>query len=267
VKIYISADIEGVTGTTEWDETEKGTAAYAEFREQMTAEVAAACEGAFNAGATEIWVKDAHDSARNLLAAKLPPEVNLIRGWLGHPFSMVGGLDETFQAVMMIGYHAPAASDANPLAHTMNRGITHLKINGELASEFLLHAYAASLKHVPVVFVSGDAGLCRHVQSFNPHIGTCAVKEGVGNATFNIHPLRAVQAIREGAQQALTGDLSRCLVPLPEHFHVEVCFRNHASAYRAAFFPGVRAEGPHTVSFDTVDYFEVARTLMFVLRS
>ena len=266
MKIYISADIEGVTGTTDWDETEKGEAAYAEFREQMTAEVAAACEGALEAGATEIWVKDAHDSARNLLAARLPQEARLIRGWAGHPFSMVTGLDETFQAVMMIGYHAPAASDANPLAHTMNRGITYLKINDQLASEFLLHAFVASLKRVPVVFVSGDAGLCRHAQTFNPHIGTCAIKEGVGNSTISIHPTRAIQAIRAGAQQARTGDLSRCLLPLPEHFHVEICYRNHASAYRAAFFPGVRAEGPHTVSFDTADYFEVARTLMFVLR-
>ncbi len=266
MKIYISADIEGVTGTTSWDETEKGEAAYAEFREQMTAEVAAACEGALNAGATEIWVKDAHDSARNLIAAKLPQEVKLIRGWSRHPFSMVGGLDETFQAMMMIGYHAPAASDANPLAHTMNRGITYLKINKHLASEFLLHAYAASLKHVPVVFVSGDAGLCRHVQSFNPHIGTCAVKEGVGDSTINLHPLRAIQAIREGAQQAFARDLSRCLIPLPEHFHVEIRYRDHVMAYRAAFFPGVRAEGPHTVSFDTADYFEVLRALMFILR-
>ncbi len=266
MKIYISADIEGVTGTTDWDETEKSEPAYAEFREQMTAEVAAAGEGALNAGATEIWVKDAHDSARNLIAAKLPQEARLIRGWAGHPFSMVTGLDETYQAVMMIGYHSPAASDANPLAHTMNRGIVHVKINDQLASEFLLHTYAASLKHVPVVFVSGDAGLCRHVQTLNPHIGTCAVKEGIGNSTVNIHPTRAIQSIREGAQQALAGDLSRCLVLLPEHFHVEICYRNHANAYRAAFFPGVRAEGPHTVSFDTADYFEVSRTLMFVLR-
>jgi len=145
LKIYISADIEGVTGTTDWDETEKGEPAYAEFREQMTAEVAAACEGALDAGATEIWVKDAHDSARNLIAAKLPQEVKLVRGWSGHPFSMVGGLDETFQAAMMIGYHAPAASDANPLAHTMNRGITSLKINDQLASEFMLQTRAGCL--------------------------------------------------------------------------------------------------------------------------
>ncbi|MBE0697596.1 MAG: M55 family metallopeptidase, partial [Anaerolineaceae bacterium] len=88
MKVYLSADIEGITGTTHWDETELNKPDYAEFREQMTAEVAAACEGALNAGATEIWVKDAHGSARNLIASKLPRETHLLRGWSGHPYMM-----------------------------------------------------------------------------------------------------------------------------------------------------------------------------------
>ncbi len=63
MKIYITADIEGITGAAHWDETDKKNADYGEFREQMTAEVAAACEGALNAGAAEVWVKDAHWTA------------------------------------------------------------------------------------------------------------------------------------------------------------------------------------------------------------
>ena len=74
MKIFISADIEGVTGAADWNETDKAHADYSEFREQMTAEVVAACEGAIKAGAQEVWVRDAHDSARNIIAAKLPPE-------------------------------------------------------------------------------------------------------------------------------------------------------------------------------------------------
>src|SRR5512142_1232397 len=106
MKVYISADIEGITGTTHWDETEKKHADYAEFREQMTAEVVAACEGALAAGASEIWVKDAHDSARNIIAGRLPREARLLRGWSGHPYLMMDQLDKTFQACLMIGYHS-----------------------------------------------------------------------------------------------------------------------------------------------------------------
>ncbi len=83
MKIYITADIEGVTGATCWEETDEKNSYYAELREQMTAEVAAACEGALHAGATEIWVKDAHGWGRNILPARLPREVRLVREWSG----------------------------------------------------------------------------------------------------------------------------------------------------------------------------------------
>ena len=120
MKIYISADIEGITGTTNWDETEKKHPDYPEFRDQMTAEVAAACEGALAAGATEIMVKDAHDSARNIQAEKLPKGSLLWRGWSGHPYFMVDGMDSTYDAVLMIGYHSRAGSHTNPLSHSMS---------------------------------------------------------------------------------------------------------------------------------------------------
>ena len=53
MKLYISADIEGTTGITLWDETENGHSRYAYFADQMTREVAAACRGAM--GATTSW--------------------------------------------------------------------------------------------------------------------------------------------------------------------------------------------------------------------
>ncbi|HJW89985.1 MAG TPA: M55 family metallopeptidase, partial [Anaerolineales bacterium] len=200
MKVYISADIEGITGTTHGDETEKSKSDYEEFRDQMTAEVVAACEGALSAGATEVWVKDAHWTGRNIMASKLPQEVKLVRGWSGHPFSMVQELDETFQALVLIGYHSRAGSDANPLSHTMSGSIAYVKINEHLASEMLLHAYAAALVKVPLVFVAGDAGLCQDAQALNPNIGTVAVKQGVGNSTVSIHPQLAVDQIRAGVQ-------------------------------------------------------------------
>lgn len=265
MKIYISADIEGITGTTHLDEADKKQSDYNEFREQMTAEVVAACEGALKAGATEIWVKDAHDTGRNLIASKLPEEVRLVRGWSGHPFSMVQELDETFEAMIMIGYHSRAGSDTSPLAHTMTGSVAHIRINERYASEFLLHAYVASLLRVPVVFVSGDAGLCHEVQALNPHIRTNAVMHGVGNSTVSIHPHLAVQRTRDGVEKALKDDVSQCLIPLPSYFSVEVKYKDHARAYRASFFPGATLAEPYTVLFESDDYFEVLRFFLFTV--
>ena len=56
MKVYISCDIEGIAGITDWEEATKTHGTYPEFREEMTAEVLAACEGAIAAGATEILI-------------------------------------------------------------------------------------------------------------------------------------------------------------------------------------------------------------------
>ena len=141
MKIYISADIEGVTGVTHMEETLKNKADYDEFQEQMTAEVLAACNGALKAGAKEIYIKDAHDTGRNLIASKLPEQVKLIREWSQHPYCMMQELDDTFDAVIMIGYHSAAASQNSPLAHTLTEKYSSIKINAKPASEFLINAY------------------------------------------------------------------------------------------------------------------------------
>ncbi len=265
MKIYITADIEGITGASHWDETDKKNADYSEFREQMTAEVAAACEGALNAGADEILVKDAHWTGRNILPSKLPRQVKIVREWSGHPYEMMQELDKSFYAAMAIGYHSRAASGTSPLAHTMNGQITYVKINGQVVSEFMISAYTAGLAGVPMVFVSGDAGLCQEAQALIPGVHSVAVMQGVGNSTISIHPQLAVEQIRLGVEAALKQDVANCLLRLPEHFSVEVRYRNHASAYHASFFPGVSLMVPHTVQFETDAFFEVLRFFSFCL--
>lgn len=263
MKIYISADIEGVTGATHDDETDKKHADFQEFREQMTAEVAAACEGALQAGATGIWVKDAHWTGRNLLAARLPRQVRLIREWSNHPFGMMQELDATFQAALLIGYHSRAGSNTLPMAHTLSGPLAHVKINERYASEFLLAAYTAGLVGVPVAFVSGDSGVCAEAQAFLPALTALPVMQGVGGSTISIHPHLAVEQIRAGVEAALRGDLSRCRVPLPERFALEVRYKSHAKAFAAGFYPGARMPDTHTVCLEVTDYFDVLRFLMF----
>ena len=145
MKIFISADIEGVATTTLWPETEKGSEDYRLHAQQMTMEVIAACEAASEAGASEIVVRDAHEDGNNLDIWKLPENVTLIRGWSGHPYSMVYGIDPSFDAAIFIGYHSAASSEGNPLSHTESLNPLFVKLNGALASEFLLYSYAAAL--------------------------------------------------------------------------------------------------------------------------
>jgi D-amino peptidase len=265
MKIYISADIEGITGVTHWDEATKTSPDFIEFQRQMTAEVNAACDGALAAGAKELYIKDAHATGRNLIVEELPQEAKLIRGWSEHPFSMVQELDETFDAVLMIGYHSRAGSDGNPLAHTISGKASSIKINDLYASEFLIHAYAAALVAVPVIFLSGDEGICSEAKALIPEISTLAVKKGVGDSTISIHPQLAIARTRQIVEDALQGNLKACLIDLPEYFEVEITFKEHALANHASFYPGASLKAPHIVTFETDEYFEVLRLLSFIL--
>ncbi|WP_432661843.1 M55 family metallopeptidase [Wukongibacter baidiensis] len=266
MKVYISADIEGITGVTTWSETEKGNSDYPIFARQMENEVKAACKGALNAGAKEIWVKDAHDSGRNIDPESLPRNTKLIRGWSGHPFSMVQELDESFDALMFIGYHSRSGSNENPLSHSMNStSVNYIKINDRYASEFLIHAYAAAALNVPVVFVSGDKGLCDEINEVNNDISTLAVKEGIGNSTISIHNELAVELTEKKVEEILKGNMDLCKIELPDTFEVEISYSKHVKAYKASFYPGMEQTSPTTVVFKTNDYFEVLRMMLFVL--
>ncbi len=262
MKVYISADIEGVCDVTSWDETSNNSRA----AEQMSKEVAAACDGAFEAGADQVLVKDAHGKASTILHDTLPRGVRLIRGWSAHPYKMMQGIDESFDAAMFIGYHAGPLRGDSPLEHIISEGrVDAIRLNGTVASEFLLNAFTAALEGVPSVFISGDAGVCVQARELLPQIGTTAVKEGHGDSTTSIHPRDAVAAIREGALTALREEPERCLPELPEQFDLQVRFKRHQHAFRASFYPGMERLDAHTVRLRDGDYRVVLAALLFVL--
>jgi D-amino peptidase len=264
MKVYISVDIEGCAGITHWDEAEKSHRDYPEFREIMTRETLAAIDGAEAAGATEIVVKDAHDTGRNLLTAMLPETVRLIRAWAGHPLCMVQDLDSTYDAVLMVGYHSAAGSEANSLAHTLSTDAAEIRLNGVRASEFLVHALASSMLGVPTVFVSGDQGLMADVEAANPAITRCAVKEGRGQSTLSMTPAAACRVIRDGVTAALAGDRAKALLKVPDKTVVEITYNNPNLAYRHSWYPGASHVGNRTIRFESQDYFEILRMLNYV---
>ncbi|NQV14603.1 M55 family metallopeptidase [bacterium] len=265
MKVYISADIEGITGIGHWNETDKSFPnEYSQFQKQMTAEVAAAAEAAIQAGATQVYIKDAHDSGRNLILENLPELVKVIRGWAGHPLSMVQELDDSFDAIMFIGYHSRAGQNTNTLAHTMSSSrIARMTLNGKDMSEFYLHGLAASYYGVPSVFLSGDEGLCNEVHEHNSSIQTVATIRGEGSSVISQHPAVSIRMIHQGVGKALSGNLKQGLLEIPKHLEYSIEFKKHEEAYRAGFYPGAVLLDPLTVGFKTDDYFEVMRFNLF----
>ncbi|MFT5684772.1 MAG: D-amino peptidase, partial [Myxococcota bacterium] len=203
MRIYISADIEGVCGITHWDEATKSSPDYPAFQAQMQREVVAACEGAISAGATEIRIKDAHATGRNLDPWGLPHQAHLVREWSSHPLMMVQELDATFDAVLFVGYHAGAGFAGNPLSHTLTGAYHRVIVNGEPLSEYHLYSLAAAALGVPTGFLSGDADLCAQVAAHHPGIRTVTTNTGRGRSVIARHPALVVEEIRQTVSEAL----------------------------------------------------------------
>lgn len=264
MKVYISVDIEGVTGVTAWSETELNHSDHTQAAQQMTKETLAACEAAIACGADEILIKDGHDSARNILIENLPSQAKIMRGWTNTPESMMAGIDSTFDAAIFIGYHSGAGFNGNPLSHTMNLNNNCVKINGEKAAEFDMNAYVAAHYGVPVVFVSGDEQLCCHAKQLIPEIETAGVKWGWGNATVSVSPKEACNMIREGVMKGLS-KLDLCTLKSPSEFNLEINFKECVHALRASFYPGACQLDEKSVSYTAKDIQEMMTARMFML--
>ena len=265
MKLFISADIEGTTGIALWDETHYGHSRYSYFADQMTRECAAACEGALAAGCEDILIKDAHDSACNLIPRMLPEQVRLLRGWGSCYLGMMTGIDSSFDGVFFTGYHSGAGMDTNPLSHTMNQNNMYVKINGTIAPELMINSLTAAYYGVPVRLVTGDKGLCDFITSINPNIETVAVNEGMGRGCISIHPDKAIRLIREAAERAMAKPAADCMFPLPNHFRIEIGFKDHFRAKNAVSYPGVTQLSPTEIAYETTSWPDALRMLDWAL--
>jgi D-amino peptidase len=56
-----------------------------------------------------------------------------------------------------------------------------------------------------------------------------------------------------------------CLFPMPDHFKVEISFKDHFKARNAGAYPGVVQTGAADICYEADDWTEVLRMLDFVL--
>jgi D-amino peptidase len=252
-----------VCGVVDWAETELENKLSDYFKKQMSREVAAACDALGKSGVKEVLVKDAHGTGRSIDPSFLPKNTKILRSWPRNPYSMMGGIDGSFQGAGFIGYHSGAGSDGNPLSHTMNGNIFEVLINDIRASEFVLNAYSAASFGVPVYFLSGDRALCESAKAIAPNIKTAAITEGIGGGSVSIHPDLALERIGEMVKSALETDPSKMKLNLPDTFAVQVTFKKHDQAYRASFFPGAKKAGANQVKITCKNWIDVMTFIQF----
>ena len=269
MKVYISVDLEGVAGISDWEQCIAGGDDYALGRDLALGEVNAAIDGAIEAGATHVLVNDSHSFMRNLPPGELAGHASYLSGRF-KPLYMMEGLDPSYDVALFLGYHA-AMPTPGILSHTYNpRAIANVTLNGTVTGEAGINALVAMHHGVPVEVITGDQYVGPEAAPFCPGINAIEVKTSISRyAAEHLHPHIAQQRIREGVYQALSEpSASPPTLHLPATLEIQLLSPDMAE--QATWLRGVERVTSTTVRCEDDDPMRLYRTFMtlvFLTRS
>lgn len=249
MKIFVSVDLEGINGVVSPDDVEEPCSGYQQARVLMTEEVNAVVEGAIAGGADEVVICDAHNVSQNIRMDLLDDRAQIIRG-NARQNSMVHGLDETFDGLILLGYHAKFGTAKAILDHTYDPlSVADLRVNGMSVGELGFNSLLAAEKGVPLIMVTGDQAVAEEAEAFCPGVETVIVKYAEGRFCARCLPRsRTQKMLRDTAEKAVRTAKERKPVEVPVSPEIQVSFQKVNFADGAMRVPGVRRIDPLTVA-------------------
>ncbi len=265
-KILISVDMEGLAGVVTEQQLGPSGFEYQRFRQFMTDEANAAIDGALAAGATEIVVADAHGNGQNLLLEKLPEDIMVIRSW-PRRFGMVAGIDDTFDGVMLIGYHSSTTNKEGVRAHTFSSArLTDVQLNDISVSEGMWAAVVTGHFDVPIILVTGDDIAIKEVKDFVGDVETVMVKEAMGfHSAKTMTPAAGAKAIRAASEKAVRRIRDFKPYKMPGPINLDVSYKHYRPTEALDYLSIVDRIDSHTIRFTGDDMVAVADFFVFLL--
>lgn len=266
MKVFISIDIEGVSGVFSEEQTKHGSGEWRRACALLRADLDAALDGCLAAGAESVVVADGHDLGDNVSADDLPQRVTLVSGAQGG-MSMMAGLETGCDAALLLGYHAMAGTAEAVLAHTWCDAFWEVAI-GEPGGGFRpvgelgLNAAIAGALGVPVALVSGDDKLAAEAEAFLPGVATVVTKGGLARQAAHLAPTAVVQeALRKSVAQTLA---ARQRPPLLEWDGrpLRLTLSSVEGAEAVAPLAGVRRLDGRTVLIERDEYLSTFQTFL-----
>lgn len=256
MKVYISADIEGIGCIVRQEQSSPEGREYGWARRMMTEEVNAAVRGAFDGGAGEVVVADSHNVGLNLIPEALDTRAQLIMG-SPRPLCMMEGVHLGFDAAFLVGYHGKAGTTDSNLVHIFTRRIAEVAVNGINIGEIGLSAGLAGFYGVPVALVTGDDHAVGEAARLLPGVETVEVKRAIGAyAARCLLPERSRALVYEGARRAMAASGSWPLFRLEPPVELKIRFSSTSAADRVLRMPGTEREDGLTVRFTGKDFLE-----------
>jgi D-amino peptidase len=265
MKVFMSVDMEGISGICHPDEVMPGRPGYEYGRKMMAADVNAAIDGALEAGATEIVVADSHDGMRNLPLHELALDkpVRLISGVMRQN-EMVEGLDSSFDAALFIGYHARAGDPIGILSHTYAPKQFHkVEVNGAEVGEAQINAGVAGCFGVPVAMLSGDQALKAEASRFLGDVPVAVVKRAIDRMSAEfLNQSESLRRIREAASEGLRNLGQRSPYRFETPATMRIAMVNATQANLVATIPGTKRGDGTDVFFEHADFREIYRFMV-----
>ncbi len=258
MKVYISVDMEGISGIVSPQQTALSGRDYEKAREYMTQDVNFAIEGALEGGAEEIWIKDSHGQMDNILPHRLHEEAILVSGRGSEPLFMMQGIDESFDCVFLIGYHAMGGTPYAVHDHTDSKIVHECKVNGVKMGEIGLCAGIAGYYGVPVTLISSDRAGVEEAKNFLEPLEEVIVKEAYSRTTAHLLPLKkAHERIKESAKKAVK--LKKEPFVLSSPLKLTMTFTETNMVDRVAILPKTERLDGYTVEIVAEDFIELFR--------
>ncbi len=259
MRVYISADIEGIGCVVRQEQSSPGGREYAWARKMMTEEVNAAVKGAFDGGAEEVVVADSHNVGLNLIPEDLDERASVVMG-SPRPLSMMEGIDAGFDAAFLVGYHGMAGTADSTIVHVFMGRIAEVRVNDRPVGELGISAALAGHYGVPVALVTGDDKTVAEAGGLLEGIETVEVKKGIGAyAALCVPPKRSRKLIYEGALKAMSRRTGWNPFRFEGEIDLQVRFTTTSGADRALRIPGVDRVKGKTVRFIAPDFLEAFR--------
>jgi D-amino peptidase len=226
MRVFIAYDMDGVTGVTHVDQIHDSGKGYAQARKWLTGDVNAAVRGAFAGGASEVRISEGHGNMRNILLDEVDERVEVVAGTaLERDICQIETLDETFDLLLLVGFHARVGTPDGVLSHTWIGGIVReFRLGGKVVGETGIAAATAGSFGIPVGLVAGDEAVCREAEELLGDVETVAVKRGLGNRlAVCLPPAKTSKLIEEAAERAVKG--AEGLMPYRVETPLEIVIR------------------------------------------
>ena len=257
-KIYISADTEGLNGVTSFRQVlPEYKTEYIDMQKELHAELNALIKGLKCAGIKEIVINDAHNTMTNISLSELPEDVILISG-KPKKVSMMYGLDDSFDGVILFGYHAMAGSEG-VLAHTFNMFFKSVWLNGEKIGEAKLNGIYAKFVGVPVVLASGDNVFLEEIKKSIGDIEVIQTKTAISNTAAVCKKRELLYKEYEQTGKNIN-NLPKKEFELPDNFELKVELKDEGIAEKISEETSVERDGSFLL-VKSDDYVKVYTTL------